>query len=142
MISEPNVYTWDDLYVGMEVSVPFCISALDMNIFRDLSGDNSRIHHDIDFAAKNGFSSPVVYGALTVARISNLVGMHIPGDLGLATEWRIDFNNPLYVDEDAVIVAKLTHMSPAVRVVRIKFKVWAGKKLIATGTVGSKLLEK
>jgi enoyl-CoA hydratase len=112
-----------------------------MNAFRTLSGDASRIHHDDAFAQKNGFDAPVVYGALTVARLSHLVGMHLPGDLGLATSWKIDFNNPLYVGEEAVMIGEITHISPATHTVKLRFSVSVGDKLIASGTAGSKLLD-
>lgn len=83
----------------------------------------------------------MVYGALTVARLSHLVGMHLPGDLGLATSWRIDFNKPLYIDEEATFNGELTHVSQSTHTVSLKFRVYAGEKLIASGTAGSKLLE-
>jgi len=125
----------------MAVSVPFRIAQSDMDAFRLLSGDSSRIHMDAEFARSRGFSGPVVYGALTVARLSHLVGMHLPGDLGLATSWRIDFNQPLYVNEDAEFKAELTHVSHSTHTVTIKFRVVAGDKLVASGTAGSKVLD-
>jgi acyl dehydratase len=125
----------------MVVSVPFRISQADMDTFRDLSGDSSRIHLDSAFARSRGFSGPVVYGALIVARLSNLVGMQLPGDLGLATSWMIDFHQPLYVGEDAAMEAELTHVSQATHTVKIKFRVVVGQKLVANGVAGSKLLD-
>lgn len=140
MNQPPACLNWDQLREGMSVRVPFKITHDDMQVFAELSGDRSRIHHDSDFAKANGFAGPVVYGALTVARLSNLVGMHLPGDLGLATGWKIDFNRPLYVDEDAEMEAEITQLSEATRVVMLRFKVRAGGKTIASGTAGSKLL--
>lgn len=137
---KPAIIPWDNLHVGMSIDVPFTISADDMEIFRKLSGDYSRIHHDADFAKKNGFKHAVVYGALTVSRLSQLVGMYIPGDLGLATSWKIDFNNPLYVEELAVMRAVLTHKSEATHTIKIKFNVTVGEKTIANGNAVSKLL--
>ncbi|MEM7774056.1 MAG: MaoC/PaaZ C-terminal domain-containing protein [Pseudomonadota bacterium] len=147
---EPVVREWHELAVGMTVRIPFTISHEDMAAFEALSGDRSRIHKDAGFAKANGFAEPVVYGALTVARLSQLVGMHLPGDLGLATSWRIDFNNPLYVGEDAWFEGELMHVSEATRTVKIKFRVHAAAKqgsksssddkLVATGSAESKIL--
>lgn len=141
MTEKPQILRWSDLKEGLTVSVPFRIGQADMDTFRLLSGDSSRIHMDAAFARSRGFSGPVVYGALTVARLSHLVGMRLPGDLGLATSWRIDFNQPLYVDEDAMFEARLTHVSHSTHTVTIKFRVVAGSKLVASGTAGSKLLD-
>jgi 3-hydroxybutyryl-CoA dehydratase len=137
----PTVLRWTDLRQGMSVQVPFRISQADMDAFGQLSGDLSRIHLDESFAQRNGFTGPVVYGALVVARLSNLVGMHLPGDLGLATDWKINFNRPLYVDETAVMAAEITHLSPATRTVTLRFRVSVDDKLVASGTAGSKLLD-
>jgi acyl dehydratase len=125
----------------MTVSVPFRIGQAEMDAFRRLSGDSSRIHIDAEFARSRGFDGPVVYGALTVARLSNMVGMHLPGDLGLATSWRIDFNKPLYIDEEAIFEAELTHVSQSTHTVSLKFRVRVGEKLVASGSAGSKLLD-
>ena len=151
LVEDSAIYEWNELEVGMAVSVPFCISKADMETFAALSADHSRIHKDADFARLNGFSEPVVYGALTIARLSNLVGMHLPGDLGLATSWQIDFNRPLYVDEEAVFEGHISHISEATQTVKIRFKVFATPKnsfgepgetkLIASGSAGSKILE-
>jgi acyl dehydratase len=129
-----------DLKPGLSVDFPFSVSLEDMRIFSELSGDYSRIHHDSDFALKNGFSAPVVFGALIVARLSALVGMRLPGDLGLATEWKINFNNPLYVGDRAVMRGEITHVSEVTHTIKLKFSVVVGKRVIATGSAGSKLL--
>jgi len=138
---KPRVFIWDELHEGMTVSVPFMVTQKDMNDFLTLSGDASRIHLDAPFARSRGFCGPVVYGALIVARLSNLVGMHLPGDLGLATSWKIDFNRPLYVGDAAVMEAELTHVSHSTHTVKIKFRVAVGDRQIASGTAGSKLLD-
>ena len=146
----PIVRTWRHLEVGMTVRTSFRITAADMATFAKLSGDCSRIHWDAEFSKKNGFEEPVVYGALTVARLSHLVGMHLPGDLGLATNWKIDFKNPLYVDEEATFEGEIAHISEATHTVKIKFSVSAvskhngpsntNHKFVASGFAGSKIL--
>lgn len=140
MISKPDLIKWDDLNEGMSVAIPFSISHNDMQAFAELSGDYSRIHHDVEFALKNGFLAPVVYGALIVARLSALVGMRLPGDLGLATEWKINFNNPLYVNDHAIMCGEIIHVSEVTHTIKLKFSVFVGDRIIATGMAGSKLL--
>ncbi len=141
MNSLPKVFQWHELRLGSKVSVPFSIKQADMEIFRQLSGDCSRIHWDSLFAEGNGFKRPVVYGALIVAKLSYLVGMHLPGDLGLATSWKIDFNKPLYVFDDAIFEAELTHISESTHTIKLRFRVTVDGELIASGSAGSKLLE-
>ena len=142
MSEYPRIIDWENLEEGMSVDIPFTVSKEDMDCFAKLSGDISRIHVDENFAHKNNFSAPVVYGALTVARLSYLVGMYLPGDLGLATSWKIDFNKPLYVGEHAIISADLSHKSNSTHSVKLKFRVSVGDKLVASGTAESKILSR
>lgn len=148
--TKPAVMSWDDFQLGMSVTFPFKVTAKEMEAFATLSGDYSRIHRDVDFAVKNGFSSTVVYGALTVAKLSKLVGMYLPGDLGLATEWKINFCNPLYVGDNAMFTGTVVHLSEATRIIKLKFSVYAedkfltknsdSRKHVASGFAFSKLL--
>ena len=120
-MSTPKVLTLSELVVGDTASVSFSVTEEDMITFAELSGDRSRIHHDAIFARKNGFKATVVYGALSIAHLSFLVGMHLPGDLGCATSWKIDFHEALYVREEATISAKIVHISQALRVLTLEF---------------------
>ena len=137
----PAVRAFGDLSAGLTVAVPFVVDAAAMAAFAALSGDTSRVHHDAGFARANGFAGPVVYGALTVAQLSHVVGMHLPGDLGLATSWTVHFNGALYVDEAAELRAEVVHVSEATRTATLRFRVVAGERLIASGMATSKMLE-
>lgn len=141
-MTAPRVLVWDDLAVGQSVSATFSISAQDLETFAELSGDRSRIHFDRAFARANGFAGPVVHGALVVAKLSFLVGMRLPGDLGLATSWRLNFHSPLYVGETAAIEGTLSHKSEATHTVKLKVRVESGDRLIADGTAEAKLLDR
>ncbi|MCC6532442.1 MAG: hypothetical protein IT531_07835 [Burkholderiales bacterium] len=132
---------WKDLAVGMKVQASFSVEARDMREFALASGDNSRIHRDAQFAQRNGFADRVVYGALQVAQLSYVVGMLLPGDLGLAAAWQISFRSPLYIGEQAELNAEVTHLSEATRIVSLKFSILVGERTIATGSAQSKLLD-
>lgn len=133
-------YSFDDIEVGQKAVHSYRIGPAEMETFANLSGDRSRIHHDADFARANGFEGVVVYGALTVANLSYVVGMLLPGYHGLATSWRVDFNGPLYVNEDARIEAEVQHKSLATGTIKLRFKVFAGERVVATGSAEAKLL--
>lgn len=137
---EPAALTWGDLRVGRAVSFHFSISQAEMDEFMRFSGDRSRIHHDTGFAEKNDFRGPVVFGAIIVAKISYLVGMLLPGDFGLATEWKVNFNRPLYVGDLAEMRGEITHVSDATRTVKLKITVTRSDEIVATAVAGSKLL--
>lgn len=139
-MTTPLIRQLGELTPGLSAHIEFIISQSDVNLFAQLSGDTSRIHRDENFAKYNGFSGPVVYGALIVARLSQMLGMQLPGDLGLATDWEIHFHQPLYVDELALLSAQVKSRSNATSTVNIVFEVRAGERLIAKGSARSMLL--
>ena len=139
-MTAPLIRQLAELTLGLSAHLEFVVSQSDMNLFAQLSGDTSRIHHDENFAKHNGYCGPVVYGALIVARLSQMLGMQLPGDLGLATDWEIHFHQPLYVDEPALLSAQVKSRSNATSTVKIVFDVRADERLIAKGTARSMLL--
>lgn len=131
---------WEDLSVGLRAETPIKIRAEDMATFAVLSGDRSPVHVDATFARAGGFDAPIVYGALLVAALSRLVGMMLPGPIGVATGWRIDFHAPLYVDESAVLAAEISNVSDSTRTVKLRFTITCGDRLIAKGSAEAKIV--
>ena len=101
MHNTPKINSWDRLEIGMSDTLNFNVSQEDMETFIKLSGDVSKIHVDNEFSQKHKFKSPIVYGGITIAKLSHFFGMLLPGSLGLSMGWKIDFNGPLYVGEEA-----------------------------------------
>lgn len=137
---EGRLLVWDDLHEGMSVTVPFAISDRDMETFIALTGDTSLIHTDDAEAKAQGFKGVIVYGGLLTAKLSHMLGMHLPGMMGLSNTWQINFHRPLYTGEDVELCGKVVHLSEATKVVSIKFTMRRGKTLIADGSIQTMLL--
>ncbi len=140
-IDSAKIIKWEELENGQQESFEFSITEDDMSLFAGFSGDKSRIHIDTGYALRNGFKAPVVYGAVIVSRLSYFVGMLLPGDYGLATDWQFNFHHPLYVGDMATFSGEVVHLSPATRNVRLKFSVEVSGRLIVSGGAGSTLLQ-
>ena len=119
---------------GAEARLNFRISDADMIAFSRLSEDSNPLHSDDDYARQLGFDSRVVFGALLVAKISALIGVHLPGPGAVWAGLDVDFRNPLYVNEDATLSGKIAHKSEAARMLTLKLRIESGARLIATGT--------
>lgn len=130
----------DDVKVGATAVTPIRVSEDDMEAFARLSGDRSSIHVDADYAKAAGFAGRVVYGGLLVAALSRMVGMILPGPIGVAAGWKVNFHAPLYVDEAAVLQAEVTQVSEAAKFVALKFEIRAGERLIAKGSAEAKIV--
>jgi acyl dehydratase len=127
--------------VGKTVRLPFTVTRADMDAFARLSGDVNPLHRDAAIARHAGFEGPVVYGAMIVAKVSWLLGMHLPGTGGVWTGIRMDFRNPLYADQPAEISAEIADRSESTRMLTIKIVVEAGGRRIASGAAEMKILD-
>jgi acyl dehydratase len=108
-----------------------------MRCFEKMSGDSSRVHCDDEFAKTRGYSGVIAYGGLMLAQLSNLLGTKLPGPAATSTAWSIKYHKPLYVSESAEIFIEVTALSAATGVVDSRFRIVAGRKLVATGTAQS-----
>jgi acyl dehydratase len=114
--------------------VEFSISAQQMQQFAELSGDFNPLHTDGAFARSKGFDGVVVYGALIVAKVSQLIGMRLPGRDGMWASVSLDFRKPLYVDQLAQVEGVVTDVSESTGLVALKLTVRAAGKVLAKGT--------
>ena len=105
-----------------------------MESFRKLSGDENPLHFDAEFAKQRGFRGPVVYGGLIVARVSGLIGSVMPGPGAVWTGLSLDFRNPLYAGEEAVLTGKISHRSDAAKLMTIDLKVAVADRTVANGS--------
>lgn len=110
-----NVYRWSDLEVGLAQSFEVAVTSEMMTRFRALSGDVNPLHEDASFAREHGFDDAVVFGLLTSAFYSTLVGVHLPGRHVLLHGINVDFVKPVYVGDSLRISGEITHLSDAYR---------------------------
>lgn len=127
----------DGIAEGTEVTLPFVVTDRDMSDFAALSGDRNALHMDGAFARSRGFDGPVVYGGLIVAKISALLGMHVPGPNGIWVGLDIQFKHPLYVGVPAALKGVVDHVSLSTGMVTLKLRVDAAGRCVAKGTAQS-----
>lgn len=108
-----NEYRWSDLQPGLSHSFDAVVTAEMMRHFGDDSGDNNPMHVDAAFAASNGFPGVVVYGLLSSAFYSTLVGVHLPGRFALLQGINVDFHRPIFVGLPLRIKGEITHLNDA-----------------------------
>lgn len=121
-------------FASATATTDFTVSEADQLAFAHISGDFNPLHLDDNFARAQSLAGSVVYGALIVAKISQIIGMQLPGRNGIWSALKIDFREPLYVGQAARISAEVGHYSDATRSVTVKIKVTNGARVIATAT--------
>ena len=122
-----------DLVPGRQATVEFSVSAEQMRQFAELSGDFNPLHTDDAFARAKGFDGAVVYGALLVAKVSQLIGMRLPGRDSVWASVTLDFRKPLYVGQAAQAEGVVDEVSEATGLVVLKLTLRADGKVLAKG---------
>ncbi len=123
-----------DLAQGLQADVEFEITREQMRQFAELSGDFNPLHTDDEYARSKGFDGAVVYGALQVAKVSQLIGMRLPGRNSVWASLALEFRRPLYVGQLAQVEGMVTSVSESTGMVELKITVRAGGKVLAKGT--------
>lgn len=127
--------------VGEKVAIAFKISEADQRQFAQVSGDLNPVHLDRDYAARMGFVGLVVYGGLLVAKLSQVIGLHLPGPVGLWSNLQIDFRQPLLVGEAAELTAEITQISEASRSMVVGFTIASASGVVAKGKALTTLMK-
>lgn len=131
--SLPRALGLADLREGLQAEVEFSVTPQQMQQFAELSGDFNPLHADAAFARAKGFDGAVVYGALIVAKVSQLIGMRLPGRDGVWASVALDFRAPLYVGEVARVEGVVAEVSESTGLVVLKLTVRASGRPIAKG---------
>src|SRR6476620_1415038 len=78
------------LHVGSTATRTRAVTARDIELFTEISGDRNPIHYDAELAARSRFAGPVVQGGVTSALLNALVAEDLPGpgSVFLEVSWR------------------------------------------------------
>ena len=96
-----NDYRFDDIDLSHEYKYSFSVTVTEtmMDLFMNMSGDENPLHIDEAYALKEGFKGRVVYGMLSAALYSRLVGMYLPGKYCLLQRIDSHFHAPVYIGD-------------------------------------------
>lgn len=133
LANEARVLGLDQLAEGTKAVVDFTVTAAQMQAFADLSGDHNPLHTDDAFARAKRFDGAVVYGALLIAKVSQLIGMQLPGRDSVWASLSMDFRKPLYVGQAAQVEGTVTEVSQSTGMVALQLAVRANGKVLAKG---------
>ena len=131
---QAQILALSELAEGLQTTVDFHVTAQQMQQFAELSGDFNPLHTDDAFARSKGLEGAVVYGALMVAKVSQLIGMRLPGRDSVWASVSLDFRKPLYVGQAAQVEGVITAVSESTGMVGLKLTVRAAGKVLAKGT--------
>ncbi len=115
-----NNYKLSDVYIGLEESFEANIDSQKLEQFLNISNDTNPLHIDSEYAHQKGFDDKVVYGLLSSAFYSTLVGVYLPGKYCILQSIDIQFKKPVYVNDTLFITGKVTYINEAYKQIEIK----------------------
>lgn len=126
-------HTYESLSVGDVFSVERTLSADDVRMFAEVTGDDNPIHLDTDFAAGTRFGQPIVHGVLLMGIISKVLGRDFPGAGSVAVSISSRFLRPVPVGSTIRVEVSVAEKIERYRHVRMRVYVYLGKKTAVGG---------
>ena len=126
-------YYLEDLEVGMTDSIAKQISAKDVDIFANLSGDTNPIHLDAEYAQSTAFGKRIVHGMFSAALISAVAGTKLPGYGGIYLSQDLKFRKPIFIDDKVIATLTITDINQRRGRVTMSTNVTVEGKLVVSG---------
>lgn len=111
----------NDTWTGKTFEDCWTIDEALVGRFADLSGDHNPVHMNTQEAQAYGFPRRVAHGALSVALLSRLIGMRIPGPGALWLGHQIEWRSPVYVGDQLTMLVEVRHFSEAAAMLQLTF---------------------
>lgn len=115
-----NHYRLADLTPGVTESFTVTITEEMMALFYAITGDNSPIHMDADYAAGRGYPGRVVYGMLGASFLSTLAGVYLPGEHCLLHGVDLKFAKPIFIGDILTVTGVVDEVNDTFREITIK----------------------
>ena len=115
-----NHYRLADLTPGVTESFTVTITEEMMAQFYAITGDNSPIHMDADYAAGRGYPGRVVYGMLGASFLSTLAGVYLPGEHCLLHGVDFKFAKPIFIGDTLTVTGVVDEVNDTFREITIK----------------------
>ena len=115
-----NHYRLADLTPGVTESFTVTITEEMMAQFYAITGDNSHIHMDADYAAGRGYPGRVVYGMLGASFLSTLAGVYLPGEHCLLHGVDLKFAKPIFIGDTLTVTGVVDEVNDTFREITIK----------------------
>ena len=115
-----NHYRLADLTPGVTESFTVTITEEMMAQFYAITGVNSPIHMDADYAAGRGYPGRVVYGMLGASFLSTLAGVYLPGEHCLLHGVDLKFAKPIFIGDTLTVTGVVDEVNDTFREITIK----------------------
>jgi acyl dehydratase len=128
-----SLYTYDSLQIGDSYTYSRTISAEDVRLFAQITGDDNPIHLDDAFARGTRFGKTIVHGVLLMGIISKVLGRDFPGYGSVAVAISCRFLRPVPVGSEITVEVRISEKIEKHRHVKARVYVYHGGKIAIGG---------
>ncbi len=127
------VNTYDKIQIGDSFKTTRRITAEDVKMFAEITGDDNPIHVDEEYAKKSRFGKPVVHGVLLLGLISKVLGRDFPGHGSVAVGISCRFLRPVPVGSEVTLEVKVADKKDVHRHIKVRVYVYLDGKMALGG---------
>ena len=134
-MSEPaeTRHTYASLSVGDRYTFTRTITAEDVRLFAEVSGDDNPIHLDAEAARAQGFPDAIVHGVFLTALVSKVLGRDFPGAGAVAVSITCKFLRPVPVNSEVTVEVQVAEKLERFQHVRMQVYVYRAGKMTMGG---------
>lgn len=126
-------YKYEDLEIGMSAESKHTITAEDIDLFAQVSGDRNPLHMDEEFAKGTVFGQRIAHGALSASFISGVLGNDLPGPGSVFVALSMRFRRPVFIGSEVIARAEVTEKMDKGNRVTLKVSCLVDGKRCITG---------
>ena len=101
--------------VGQQAQLERTLTAHDVMVFADVTGDLNPVHVDAAAAAASPFGGQIVHGMLTASLISAVLGTQLPGPGAIYVSQSLRFLRPVRLGDTVVARVEIRAIDPVKR---------------------------
>ena len=108
-------YYIEDLKPGMSESFSKTIGERDVALFGEISGDMNPVHFDEAYAKQTIFKGRIAHGVLSLALLSTVLGMKMPGPGTIFLSQSTRFKAPVRIGDTVTAICTVRELLPEKR---------------------------
>lgn len=132
--------SYKEIHEGDKASFKKSIDENIVKVFASLSGDESPLHMDNEYAEKTEFGGRIIHGMLLGSLFSGIIGMLLPGKRALYLSQDLKFQNPLTIGETVEVSVTVSKKFDALKIIELETIITNEKGVrIVSGTAKVKI---
>ena len=104
---------YEDLTVGQSETSSRTVTAHDLQLFGEATGDMNPVHFDEAYAKATVFRGIVAHGVLSIGFISAVLGMQLPGPGTIFLSTSCTFKGPVRIGDTVVTICTVKEIREA-----------------------------